>query len=189
MVTFEQFFNSDIKARLVKFFIYNSSGSFEVKDIAQRLELKSNSIKKYLQELVDAGFLRSRKIKSSKIYSQDPRCPFKKELKDLVLQFSAASHEKLLKEVKKIGTVKLVVLGGVFLNTDRFRVDIFIVADKLKEAQFKKFLKKLEAEVGKEISFATMTTKEFKYRTDMFDRFVRDVLEFPHEKIVNKLKV
>ena len=189
MVTFEQFFNSDIKARLVKFFIYNSTATFETKEIADRLNIKTVHIKKYLQELVDAGFLKSRKIKTIKTFTQDLRCPYRKEIRSLVLQFSAASHDKLLKEVKKIGSIKLVVLGGVFLNTDKFRVDIFIVADKLKGAQFKKFLKNLEAEVGKEISFATMNTKEFQYRTDMFDRFVRDVLEFPHEKLINKLKV
>lgn len=189
MVTFEQFFNSETKARLVKFFVYNSNTAFEVREIALKLNLKPQSIKKPLEELSSAGFLKSRKIKSKRFYQQDPKCHFKTQLKNLVLQFAAASHDKIYKDVKKIGSVKLVVLGGVFLNTDKFRVDIFIVVDKVRESQLRKFLKNLEAEVGKEISYAIMGTKEFKYRMDMFDRFVRDILEFPHEKIINKLKV
>jgi len=189
MVTFEQFFNSEIKARLIKFFIYNPENSFEAKEIGARLNLTPNSLKKHLQDLTDEGFLRSRSIKSVKSYSLETKCSYLKELRDLVLQFSAASHTKLLKNIKKIGVVKLAILGGVFLNTDKSRVDIFIVGDKIKEAQFNKFLKNLEAEVGKDLSYSTMSLSEFKYRMDMFDRFVRDVLEFPHEKIINKLKL
>ncbi len=189
MVTFEQFFNSEVKARLIKFFIYNGDLSFEPKEIAERLNLKLNVVKKYSQALVEEGFLKSKTIKSKKSYMRDPKCLYQKELRDLVLEFSAASHKKLLRDVKKIGVVKLAILGGVFLNVEKFRVDIFIVADKIKESQFKKFLKNLEAEVGKEISYAIISTVEFKYRMDMFDRFTRDVLEFPHEKIINKLKI
>ena len=189
MVTFEQFFNSEIKARLIKFFIYNPEDSFETREIATKLNLSSSLIKKHLQDLVDDGFLRSRSIKSVKSYFLELKCIYLKELRDLVLQFSAASHSKLLKDIKKIGVVKLLILGGVFLNTNKTRVDIFIVGNKIKEAQFKRFLKNLEAEVGKDISYSIMSLSEFKYRMDMFDRFVRDVLEFPHEKLINKLKI
>ncbi|MEK7134977.1 MAG: hypothetical protein AAB735_01015, partial [Patescibacteria group bacterium] len=61
--------------------------------------------------------------------------------------------------------------------------------DNIKPAKFNNFIKKLEAEIGKEISYALMTTKEFHYRYDMYDRFVRDLLDFKHEKLLNKLKI
>ncbi|MEK7453155.1 MAG: hypothetical protein AAB614_02880 [Patescibacteria group bacterium] len=189
MVTFEQFFNSEKKARLIKFFLYNAHTTFEIKDVASRLNLKSSAIKNELQELIDDGFLKLKRVKSARFYLIDQKCRFQKELRNILLKFSAASHDKLLNNVKKIGVVKLVVLGGVFLNTDKFRTDIFIVADKINDIQLKKILINIEAEVGKEISYATMNTAEFKYRMDMFDRFVRDVLEFPNEKIINKLKI
>jgi len=48
-------------------------------------------------------------------------------------------------------------------------------------------LAELESEVGKEIQYAFMETKEFEYRYQMFDRFVRDIFEKPHEKLINKL--
>jgi len=34
-----------------------------------------------------------------------------------------------------------------------------------------------------------MNVQDFKYRKDMFDRFVLDILEFPHRKLINKLKI
>ena len=51
------------------------------------------------------------------------------------------------------------------------------------------FLKKLEAEIGKEITYSLMEKDEFSYRLSMFDRFVTIMLESPHEKLVNKLEI
>ena len=47
----------------------------------------------------------------------------------------------------------------------------------------------MESEVGTEIRFGTMERDEFKYRYEMFDRFLRVLLEGPHRKIINKLDV
>jgi hypothetical protein len=46
----------------------------------------------------------------------------------------------------------------------------------------------MESEVGKEIEYAAMNTKEFDYRFHMFDRFVRDILEKPNEKLLNRIR-
>jgi len=83
----------------------------------------------------------------------------------------------------------LLVLGGIFLNTDNSRLDLFIVGDGIKQPKVNSFLKNLESEVGKEIGFAVMNTKEFYYRYHMFDRFVHDILEKPNEKLINKLRL
>jgi len=50
-------------------------------------------------------------------------------------------------------------------------------------------LRSIESSVGKELHYVLMNTHEFKYRREMFDRFVLDVLEFPHRKLINKLKI
>jgi len=189
MVTFDNLFNSESKARIIKLFIYNSENAVSAKDVALRLNLGPRSVQKPIQELVESGLLRSKTTKGTKLFYVDQRCYFFKDLRTLVLKFAPVSFDKLTEDIKKIGSIKVVILGGVFLNTEKFRVDIFIVADKIKEGLFRKFLDNLEAEVGKEVTYATMSTKEFKYRMDMFDRFVRDILEFPHEKLINKLKI
>jgi len=64
-----------------------------------------------------------------------------------------------------------------------------IVGDGIKNKSLANFLKDLESEVGKEIDYVVLTTADFKYRYDMFDRFIRDILEKPHEKLINKLKI
>jgi len=83
----------------------------------------------------------------------------------------------------------LTILSGIFINEENSRVDLFIVGDSIKKRKLFVFLRDLEAEVGKEIDYVVFSTADFNYRYDMFDRFIRDVLEKPHEKLINKLRI
>ncbi|MEK7123280.1 MAG: hypothetical protein AAB851_00110, partial [Patescibacteria group bacterium] len=78
-------------------------------------------------------------------------------------------------------------IAGVFLNNEKKRVDLFVVGDKIKQGRLKKIISDIESLVGQEILYSAMETSEFKYRHKMFDRFVRDILEYPHEKLISKI--
>ena len=184
-MTFEQFCNSETKSRLIKFFIYNGAQFYHISDIAKQLGVKARSIRGDLLKLLDAGFLKSR----SAHFSVNYKFPYFSELKELVLKFPAVSDETIVKEAQKIGAVKLMIVAGVFLNSSKSRADLLIVGDKISEKKFARFLRSIESSVGKELHYVLMNTHEFKYRREMFDRFVLDVLEFPHRKLINKLKV
>ena len=49
------------------------------------------------------------------------------------------------------------------------------------------FIRSLEAEAGTDINCVVMTTEEFNYRYDMYDRFIRDLLNDKCEFLINKL--
>ena len=48
---------------------------------------------------------------------------------------------------------------------------------------------RLEAELGKELTYSMMETPEFEYRYGMYDKFIRDVIDYPHLVVLNKLKL
>ena len=48
-------------------------------------------------------------------------------------------------------------------------------------------VRKLEAELGRELRFAAFTTEDFKYRVGVYDRLVRDVLDFPNRILLDKI--
>lgn len=122
-----------------------------------------------------------------KVYFANKDFQFFPELRLLVLKAAPANRQNLLKRVNALGGVKLAVLAGIFLNLENSRVDLLIVGDKLKKPKISRFLAWLESEIGKEINYVTMNTDEFRYRMDMYDKFLRDILEYPHEKLINKL--
>ena len=85
--------------------------------------------------------------------------------------------------------MKLIVLAGVFLQKEDSRADILIVGDELKKKSIENGLRAIEAEVGKELSYALFDTQDFLYRMNVYDKFVRDILDFPHEKVYDKIGI
>ena len=68
-------------------------------------------------------------------------------------------------------------------------MDLLVVGNNLKQTQLDNIIKTIESEIGKEIRYAVFETQEFNYRYSMFDKLVRELLESPHEKIINKLNL
>lgn len=127
-------------------------------------------------------------------YALNPNFEFFPELKGLILKASPAEKDLLIKKILTLGRVKLAVVSGIFLNTDTAStgsapVDLFIVGDDISRDKLRAFLRSLEAEIGREIKFGLMDKDEFDYRYGMFDRFIRVLMEGPHEKIINKIGI
>ena len=125
-------------------------------------------------------------------YELNPKFEFFEELKSLILKSSPAEKDKMIKRISGLGRIKLAIASGVFTGGSdpaSYRdseVDLFIVGDDINKKRLRTFLKSLEAEVGKEIKFGLMEKDEFEYRHGMFDRFIRVLLDGPHEKLINK---
>ncbi len=79
---------------------------------------------------------------------------------------------------------------GVENPLDGIRVyDAYVVFKEDSPMKLENAVKTLEAEIGKELKYVWFDTNEFTYRVSMYDKLIRDVLDFPHEKILNRLNV
>jgi hypothetical protein len=185
----EQLFDSPLKVKLLKLFLRNPNQRFTLKEAVKRIKGDSRSCQRQIKKLKSINFLSSKHQGKKRTYFINSHFDFYNELRTLVLKSSPASKEKILRRLKGLGRVKLAILAGVFINAENPRVDLLVVGDSLKKKRLNNFLKDLEADVGKEIDYVVLTTEDFKYRYKMFDRFIRDVLEKPHEKLINKLRI
>lgn len=207
----EELFDNPARVRLLKFFFYNTAKSFSFKELKKHLKIDGRSLKRETSKLSLIGILKSKagspkitavkkkfgkkfkkvikRLSSERLYFINPQFYFYPELKSLVLKSSPISEKKLLSRIKKLGKIKLAVLAGIFLNSEKCRGDLLIVGDGISQRKADKFLENLEAEAGREINLIILETEEFQYRWRMFDRFVRDFLEYPHEILINKLKL
>jgi len=62
-----------------------------------------------------------------------------------------------------------------------------VVGDRLEERSLDTAVQKLEAELGRELRFAAFSTEEFRYRVGVYDRLIRDALDYPHKVILDKI--
>ncbi len=126
------------------------------------------------------------------IYALNTDFEFFYELRDLISKSSPAEKDKMVDRLNKIGRIKLAIISGIFINKenlDPLITDLLVVGDDIDRRKLRAFLKATEAEVGKEIRFTVMDKDEFQYRMAMFDRFIRVLLEAPHEKLINRLGI
>jgi len=123
----------------------------------------------------------------------NPNFEFFTELRSLILKSSPAERESMIRRISNLGRVRLALISGIFLSDPNAAdyydapADLFIVGDDINRQKLRAFLAAIEAEIGSEIKFTLMDKEEFDYRYGMFDRFVRVLLEGPHEKIINKI--
>lgn len=186
----EQLFESPIKTQVMKLFFRNPESNFLLKEAARIMRVNLIALKKEMKRLEKIGLFRSRKISPRKeVFAINPNFDFFNELKELILKASPISKEKMLKAIRGLGKIKLVLLSGLFMGNETSRADLLIVGNNINQRKLNTFIRNLEAEAGTDVSCVVMNTEEFNYRYDMYDRFVRDLLNEKCEFLVNRLKI
>ncbi len=184
----EQLFESPAKVQIMKLFFRNPEQRFLLKEASKIMRINLAIARKQVKKLEKIGLLKTRQISSRKqLVSLNPGFNFFKELKELILRACPVSKEKMLKTIRGSGRIKLVLLSGVFMGHNTARADLLIVGDSINQRKLPGLIKNLESEAGADINCVVMTTEEFKYRYDMYDRFVRDLLNEKNEILFNRL--
>jgi uncharacterized protein len=183
----EILFGSRVKARLLRFFLQNPDQEYSLDEILKKNLLKVFQVRKDMKDLKDIKFILERIRKRRKYYILNKDFPFYPELKNLIVKSNVYPQCRSLGRLKGIGDVKLALISGIFLNYPRSKADMVLVANNVSRGKLKNLMNNLEAEIGKEITYAFMNSDEFRYRLNMMDRFLLDFLEGPHDEIVNKI--
>ena len=185
---------SRVRVKLLKLLYRQHPAALPMSELAVRVQEPSFIVRREVLLLQDIKLIR--KVRSAKAgqdrYGLNKEFDFSVELRDLILKPSPVETDRLIKRINALGRVKLAVVAGIFVSqpddtTYETPADLFIVGDDIDRGKLTKFLKSLEADMGTEIRFGVMEKDEFKYRYEMFDRFLRVLLEGPHRKIINKL--
>ena len=184
----EELFGSKERWRLIKLFVLNTDTSYAAKEIVKRNKMDGRKVRGIIQQFVKAGFLKEVKIKKKKYYRADKNFPFFDGLKQLVIRSNVYPQCANLGRIKKLGNVKLGLVSGVFSDNSEAKADLLIVGDHISNAKMNHLLSALEIELGREINYSLMDLNEFKYRVDMFDKFILEFFEGPHEILVNKVQ-
>jgi len=171
---------SPARVKIMKLFLLNKEKNFKVKDVVARSRVSAESARREIRLLASVGFIKNR---PSDVSSWFFNLSFKyiREFEDLLLRSDFFSKEAVIQNFKKSGQIKLMIVAGVFIKSHDSRVDILIVGEKLKQGKIEEGIRKLEALTGTELVYAVFDTKEFIYRVNMYDKLVRDILDYPHE--------
>jgi hypothetical protein len=194
METLAKLFGGTARIKIMRLFLLNMYQSFSVEDVSTRSRVLRAGARRELSALLAMGFIKHRLItkegargakKKVSVYTLNQGFSYLEPIKDLLVDPNILLQDDLLQRFKPIGKIKLMVVAGVFIGDEKSRADIMIVGDKLKKNMIQQVVKGLESEVGKELDYVVFDTEEFVYRLSMYDKLVSDILDFPHEKLLD----
>lgn len=183
----ELLFGCRSRWRIIKFFLLNENSAMTAKELNIKNKLGSGESALILSQFLKARFLFVKIKNKQKYFYLNPRYPFFKELKNLVIKSNIYPQCDSLIKIEKLGDIKLAVISGSFINFPRAKTDLLIVGELISKAKLKHLLENLEAELGREVNYSLMNFQEFKYRVNMFDKFILEIFEEAHEIVVNKI--
>jgi hypothetical protein len=170
---------SPARVKIMRLFLLNPKSGFNRKDIIKKSRVNSSIASREIKLLASIDFIK----KHAKVWSLDPLFKYMGEFDKLLVGADTLNKKTIADNFRKVGRVKFLLLSGIFIKNKDTRVDLLIVGDKMKKSKIEEEVRKLEAEIGTELTYAIFDTKEFIYRLEMYDKLVRDILDFPHEVI------
>ena len=205
METLTTLFGSEAKIKITRLFLFSAGIPLFATEIATRSKSTSGATKKELATLLKAEIIRKRKvvkdvqIKKGKgvvvkkvkgiAYILNDKFPYLEPLKNLLTIASIQADDSLTRSFSSAGRIKLLVAAGVFIQNWDSRVDLLIVGDELNLTKIESIIRTIESEIGKEISYSAFDTQDFEYRLGIHDRLVRDILDYPHVTLIDKIAV
>ncbi len=194
METLAKLFGGQARVKIMRLFLLNNNSAFEIEEVVSRSRVTKANSRKEVNALLAMGFIKQKLVthegsrgakKKLPAWQLNPMFPYIDSIRDLLVDPSLLLREDLPARFKQIGKIKLMVVSGIFIGSDKSRVDILIVGDKLKKNIIQQIIKGLESEIGKELDYVVLDSEEFKYRIDMYDKLVCDIMELPHDKVID----
>ncbi len=122
-----------------------------------------------------------------KAWTLDTHFKFSAPLSDFLIKTHSLEDTGIVRKLEKAGKIKAVIVAGIFMQDTDARIDLFVVADAVKQSSMEKVIKSIESDMGKEVRYALLSSEDFNYRVSMNDKLVRDVFDFRHKILLNKI--
>jgi hypothetical protein len=205
METLSKLFSGEGRVKIMRLFLFNPELVFSLEQVIAKAKVSTREAKSEIEILQKAGMIKDKKIvqiiekrrrgkiiqlkKKVVCYHLDPDFEYLLPLQNLLINTRPLRKEEILKRLHNVGKLKMVIVSGVFIQNPDSRVDLLIVGDNLKRGSIDRIVKTMEAEIGKELTFASFETADFHYRLGMYDKLIRDILDYPHQKLLDKLNL
>ena len=184
----QKLFGSPARVKLLRLFLFNPRQSFTLADVAKRSRVSEAEARKELAVFSRAELIERAPRGKGVRYVLNTEFEYVAALQNLLLNAPQRGKD-IVERIRRAGTLKLVILSGIFLGEWEGSLDLFLVGDRVNDKKLREHIRTLEAEIGKEIRFSLLSTDDFFYRLNLNDKLIRDVLDYPHRIILDRLDI
>jgi len=176
---------SKITQKILNLLFLNEKEKFYVNELAKLIKEDPANVYKKLIELKEEGLLSDEFLGKERYFFLNPKYPFLKEYKKIILK--GLGFEKILKEkLSKLKGIDSVYIFGSYaknrlsLESD---IDLLIVGD-FDTLKLQKTLLEIQKLTGREINSIELTKKEFEKRKKKKDELLADIFSSKYIKIL-----
>lgn len=188
-------FGNEKKVKIMRLFLFNPHEAFDIDKIGDRTQLHKNAVKKYVKILEDIGLVTPTEFVDTSDDEERKRNGWVlnnnyvhvEPLHHMLIKNDPVKEDRVVEKLSEAGELQLLILSGVFLQEWDARLDMLIVGERIDDELLEKQVQVLESEIGKELAYASFSSDEFNYRRNVYDKLVRDVLDYPHKKVLDRL--
>lgn len=182
-------FGSSARVKTLRLVLFNKDSKFTIAEAAYRSKVSKAAARKELELLARIKLVKKQKKGREIVYSANDRFEHYEQLKAFFRRTTELKHSEVTKGIKSCGVIKILILSGTLTDTTESSIDLLIVGDRINVPKLERAVRTLEAELGQELTYATFSTQDFNYRLGVYDRLLRDVIEYPHITLVDKIGV
>lgn len=192
-------FGSTARVKLLRFFLFNPVQEFTFDEISRRAKLVRRTARTELNALERAEIIKKKMIyvkhpeKDIKIrvigYGLNSASPQLGSLQTFLFETAPINGKTLVKHIRKVGPIDFLACTGIFMREFDRRLDVLVAMKKKSESKIETAIRALEAELGIEIRYAVLETEDLKYRVGMYDKLTRDVFDYPHQILIDKVGI
>ncbi len=197
----EKLFGSNAKVKIMRLFVFNPTDNFDINQIIERSKVTPSAARLEITNLEKIGMLKKRsffkdfalgrkkKVERRRVggWALNETFEYLEPLRSLLAHVSPERNKEILKKLSRVGRLKLVIISGFFIQNWDSRVDLLVVGDNLRKGTLDTIIKTIESEIGREIRYTSFETPDFQYRLGVYDKLIRDILDFQHETILDKI--
>lgn len=179
-------FGSEARAKILFTFFLNPEQPFYIRELARDLGLQVNSVRRELDNLHNLGVLlvdepqeeeeKMAKKGEKKYFRTNPEFLLFSELKALFQKSQLLESQDFVLRIQEICTPQAIYLTGVFTGATGAPTDLLIIGE-VERRRFLPLLREFETQSGREINYTLMDEAEFRYRREISDRFINQILK------------
>lgn len=180
-------FGGVAKVKLIRLFLLNPELALPTNEVIKRARVSGIMTRKELKLLDEIGLVTKKSKNNGAVWQLNTTFPLLSHLRGLVKSNLLDRRQELVRQFNRCGKISLLIVSGVLIEDNDSRADLLVVGERIKRGVLERTVKGIEAELGQELRYAVMTNSDYAYRLNTSDKFLRDVLEYPHERLIDRL--
>jgi hypothetical protein len=164
---------------LFTFLLSAPARAFASPELGKRLSMPPAQVSAASKILEKAGLAKIFVKKQQRYLILNTKSSQVQQLRQYAAKNFPKYEDELFEAALKVGDIKGLFLSGLFTGQILLPVDILFVGT-VNEKKLEEFLDHAQKLMGQELNYTIMAEMEFRIRRGGFDRFIKDIFDYPH---------